>query len=370
MSSPRPALFRGPPRERGRARGAAERAALAKMMGSWRAELERELGLALEAYVEDFLGDTQFLRAAREYTPDLCEEVLGLSEGAQLPFELLFALQLMDERWEDLERRGLAASCRCSSLAIFDGSKGAPHVLAQNMDLPKSLDGLQQLVQLVDDASGLRILLLSYPGFLGLFGLNSRGVGVCVNNLWQLQAAPSGLPVAFVIRGALAQPSLEAAVAFVSAVPHATGQSYLIGSSEGVMALECSAGGVVSVDEVLPGRICHTNHPLRSDDLQPRYRGWADDEDAADASQGRTFSRLRALRRALLAEARPTLEEIIALLSDEASYVCKTLDGPFESFTFGSGVLELSAHAPRAHFAVSTPSLGRYRAYEFDFEQP
>jgi hypothetical protein len=72
--------------------------------------------------------------------------------------------------------------------------------VAQNMDLPAWLDGLQVLfdVSPVGDGShvGPRALVPFHAGMIGLNALNEYGVGITV---FQLPVSANGLPVAFVI---------------------------------------------------------------------------------------------------------------------------------------------------------------------------
>jgi hypothetical protein len=89
---------------------------------------------------------------------------------------------------------------------------------------------------------------------------NERGVGVCVNTLYELARSREGLPVAFVIRALAASDDYEAAVTLLTSLPHASGQNYIVGSPTAVGCFEAGADGVV---EYAPGpRIGHTNHPL------------------------------------------------------------------------------------------------------------
>src|SRR5947207_11017892 len=103
---------------------------------------------------------------------------------------------------------------------------------------------------------------------IGLNGCNAASVGVVVNNLSMLPHASHGLPVAAVVRGILARRSLTDAAAFIRSVPHASGQHYAVGSPEGLLSFECSAGGVVQ-DSSATSRVLHTNHPLGGDPPAP-----------------------------------------------------------------------------------------------------
>ena len=91
-------------------------------------------------------------------------------------------------------------------------------------------------------------LAVAQAGMIGLCGASgASGVSVVVTNLWQLRHARGGVAVAFVIRGALARPTFEAACAFVQSVPHASGQTYTLShaASGRVASFECCAAGTV-----------------------------------------------------------------------------------------------------------------------------
>ena len=75
-------------------------------------------------------------------------------------------------------------------------------------------------------------------------GPSLKTIGICCNELPQLNHAADGLPVAFVHRGVLAQSTLDDAVAFIQQIKHATGQNYMIGGPQKIVTYECSANKV------------------------------------------------------------------------------------------------------------------------------
>ena len=129
---------------------------------------------------------------------------------------------------------------------------------------------------------------LTAAGMIGLTGVNAAGLGVCVNTLPMLNHSRAGLPVAFVMRGVLERTTAAGAAAFLETVPHASGQHYALAAADGVMGYECSAAGAVRSDDG-SGGLRHTNHPLRSGDLDPARA----DEETPDS-----HTRLRALESA------------------------------------------------------------------------
>src|SRR3712207_3437122 len=73
----------------------------------------------------------------------------------------------------------------------------------------------------LDPPDGPSLLVLSSAGLIGLTGVNSAGMAICVNTLLMLRPNPDGLPVAAVMRHALAQRSVAEAQAVLETVPHA-----------------------------------------------------------------------------------------------------------------------------------------------------
>jgi isopenicillin-N N-acyltransferase-like protein len=250
----------GSPRQRGRAHGEALRAVIVEKTARWRDAIGEAYGIPAETFLPRFLAATRFGDAIERYTPDLAEEVAGIAEGSGIGSETAYALQLMDEEWWF---GGSAGDGHCSSLAIAPGG-ARPTIVAQTMDLPCWHDGAQALLRIQDPEAGETMVFTS-AGMIGLMGVSQRGVGICVNTLWQLAVSPAGLPVAFAMRGALNHSTVAEAVAFLRDVPHASGQNYQIGDRQGIATVECSAGAALPL-VIASGRSLHTNHPLASED--------------------------------------------------------------------------------------------------------
>ena len=328
---------RGSGRERGRAHGEALRGRIAALLERWDADAAARLGRPADALVHDLVGTTGFLAAIERHTPDLLEEVRGIAEAAGVGFERILALNLMDEEW--WFTAPVLPRSACTLLAAA-GVDGGPALLAQNMDLPEVMDGAQAVLRIVDaDGTGA---VLTAAGMVGLTGVNAAGLGVCVNTLAMLRHSRDGLPVAFVMRGLLERRSVADAAAFLAAVPHASGQHYALADRSGVAGYECSAAGAVRSDDGT-GRFCHTNHPLRSGDLDPDR-----DPDGAPDSHAR-------LAAVTAAAARVTHgAEAERVLADRETPLC-VIAGPGRPWlTFGSIWAELGRTA-RVRIAPGPP---------------
>jgi hypothetical protein len=346
---------RGGPRERGLAIGGALRGEIAGHVAALKASLP--VG-APDAYLAQMLAETDFKTAIRRQTPDLMAELEATAEGAGVPADDVYALQLLDEEWAYRVRTSAARSpVKCSSLAIV----GQPTWVAQNMDLGGYTDGFQALLG-VDDGEAPAALIFTTAGMLGLMGVNAAGIGVCVNALPQLPSAPEGLPVAFVLRRLLQARSAEEACRLVQTLPHATNQHYVIAGPGQARSFEASAAGVAEYRPPDPSRLLHTNHPLTDAPATP---------EPATAREN-SFARLASLQ-ARLGAGRPGLTEIQAALSscDDARHpVCRT--GGSVGFTTGSMISALWRDRVEVWVSAGPPNGGGYhhRVLAARAEQP
>jgi hypothetical protein len=359
---------------RGRIHGETLRHEIAALTAIWKDALGR-YGLEPDRFIEEFLQDTRFDAAARRWTPGLWDEVGGIAEGANCDPSLIRAFQCIDEEWwygrnrhhgiEPPRRRDGAGARKCSVLGVF-GQEGAPAILAQNLDLMTYFDGYQVLLHTREIDSDLESFTLTSPGYIGMTGLNNRSLGVCVNALLQLDQRIDGLPVAFVVRGILEQESFDAAVRFVRTIDHASGQAYTIGCPERIATFECSANTKPRCrPTVSPTRLCHTNHPLASDDRAIHDR-LMDKVGAPKERTGPTDSevRMQSLEKRLSDRAETfTVETARAALGshdDPAMPVCRHGPG---AFTFGCVVMELT-DPPSLHLSpgpACRTEAGQYR---------
>lgn len=316
----------GTPQQRGEQHGEALRDQIADGLGRWAEAIATAHGIEPQTYIARFIQGTDFLPAIRQWTPALLDEVVGIARGANQPWEWIYACNLLDEEWtwSSARRRGLAPGCTVAGFA----PKAGPPLLAQTMDINNFHDGAQAVLRLAGDDMP-EAFVFTRAGMIGLTGCNAAGMAVVVNNLDVLPASPTGLPVAFAIRGALAQRSLADMVRFLAAVPHATGQHYGLAGPPGLASVEAWATGVNA--NANPGaRLLHTNHPLSTDPV------------AADAERRFQGSRTRE-RLAYLEQEAIACHDALSvqnLLADRTIPVSIERDAP--SMTFGAVVYECS----------------------------
>jgi len=369
-------VLEGSPRDRGRIHGESLRAEIHRAIAAWKDALAADLDGDVDGYLEKFVGDTSFDGAIDRWTPGLMDEVRGLAEAANLDFTTAYAYQLADEEW--WYRRNAKLGVRlpagegCSALGVV-GRDGLPTFVGQNLDLPTFYNGSQALFLIKQPDTDLRSYQFTDAGFIAACGLNSHGIGVCVNTLIQLDQCVDGLPVAFVVRGLLEKATFEDAVRFVTTIRHASGQNYTIGSPGSVLDFECSANKVVRFTPAGGGAwVCHTNHPMANPDqgvfedqvLDKMPEGWA------ERGLNNTTARYQAVYQRLSSPDPKTLDLLKAALrshDDPDNPVCNHVREDVGAFTAWSVIYELTDR-PRVHFTVGPPCPSEYRTLGFEEE--
>lgn len=313
-------------RERGRANGEALRETIERTLDLW----ERHTGSAAGSGAA---GDsTAHLEAAKRWTPGAVEEMRGIAEGANTPFAAIFELNLADER------RVFGSAGHCSSIGLRRGSHAIPRS-GQTMDTPEWFADLRVVVRAAEEETGLTTLAFTIAGTLALCGINSAGVSVWCNALYQLASSPRGVPVSCLVSHLLSSRTLGEAKAFVVAAPHASGQHYLLGGPEGVVSLECSGRSVVEAraDGIA---VWHTNHPVANADVL--------DPVASESSLRRDAFIAEALTGA------SSTDDLCAILADRTVPVCKRGVGGGDAYTLWAVVAEHSS-PPRVLASAGPP---------------
>ena len=218
-------------------------------------------------FVARFLAKTDFQPAIEKWTPGLLDEVRGIADGAEVPFDDIYVFQLADEIWS---MGKWAIKHKCTAISV-NRRGNQPTMVAQTMDIPGFYQKYPTLLR-VKYENGPTQMVLTCPGLIGVNGMNSSGVAVCCNTLLQLKPSLKGIPCLFVVRGVLENENLNEAESWLKKIPHAVGQNYTLGDRNESRAFECSA---VSKKRFRPTSDAdftyHTNHPLVNTDWHPDY---------------------------------------------------------------------------------------------------
>jgi hypothetical protein len=246
-------------------------------------------------------------------------------------------------------------------------------VLAQNLDTPAIYHEHQTLLKVRYRGAQEQVLAVSEPGLVGICGLNSSGVGVCQNTLaWQLNRSLKGVAAMLVARGLLHQPSLEKAILFLKAIPHASGINYAIGSPAGVVDYECSPNQQAQfIPEDAPGKVYHTNHTLVNTDRYPPDRLPQAGQEYYQRFISNSHTRFDALRRRITQVSGPltvsAVQDILGSHDAEDYPICRHIRpelGKMGSCTNNTLIMELGG-SPHMLLSAEPPCQHAYREFGF-----
>ena len=202
------------------------------------------------AFIENY--GNQYLRAIKTFSDEYAIEIAALAKGAQMPTWQIAAL---NARTEILHRLNSISIGECTALYL-----PAQRVLGQNWDWMSQSEPLIAILK-IERADGHKILQMTEPGIIGKIGLNSKGLGVCLNIIPGRQS-PVAVPIHIMLRAILDSDTLEAATDKLSQAAHGSFSNILMADNSGdFVDIELSGTDMATVDygDRLP---VHTNHFL------------------------------------------------------------------------------------------------------------
>lgn len=280
----------GTPEERGLAHGTA---------------LSNEIEAMVDYYATIFKKPSQeILESARHFrsmiqafNPAYCQEIEGIAEGAGVKEPLwIYAL---NARSEILAFEPSSKLNECTALCF-------PHsaLLGQNWDWGRQLEDLAVLMQL-KTSEGHVIQMLTEPGIIGKIGLNSAGIGACLNILL-IDKPLDGVPIHIVLRAILDSRTIEEAKAAIEKAGYGKASNILFGDQNGSFNFVEFAGDQTFMRQSTGSCTIHTNHYLEQP-INP------DEGDFRNS-----YTRFRVSNRMASDLKRFTIEDMKAILSDHS----------------------------------------------------
>jgi isopenicillin-N N-acyltransferase like protein len=258
----------GTPYENGFQHGAIMKNRINELVGLWKKDIEKNYQISADVFIKVFLDSTDYIPAIKKWTPDLFEEIKGISAGSGIDFNTILAFQLIDEIWTNA--RLINIPNHCTSVGINNYKKdGSQNYVAQNIDITQFYHGFEILLDIKDKNTDSRKLVTTFAGYIGANGLNKH-IGITENSLSDLKSSLNGLPVCFIARGVLEKTSFEEAVNFIKTIKHASGQNYIIGSRYNIISLECAADLITEFwPDSTKNYTFHANNPLTNTSYHP-----------------------------------------------------------------------------------------------------
>lgn len=267
----------------------------------------------------------RFRQVTTVLQPRIAAALDGVAAGASVDVDDLYALNARTELL--VAGRGVppdGSGGGCTSIGVLDTHTADGHVLlGQNWDWHPDQRDAMVLLRTTDE-TGHTVLALTEAGMLAKAGLNSAGVGVCVNLLGCDRdglTSPVGLPYHVLIRAALEARSLGAALKAAIRAPRNSSVNLLLGQPGEIIDLELVPGDVDWLNPV-DGLLTHANH------LETRLAVYDTIKDWGGSSLFRS-ARARRLLASSAAAGKVSEEDLIAVFRDHASYpqsICRHVD--------------------------------------------
>jgi isopenicillin-N N-acyltransferase-like protein len=349
----------GTPAECGAAYGAAAADLIAGSLDEYRHRFATRAGLDAAAVQT---AGTAFRETTQRLQPRIAAMLDGVAEGAGVPVPEVYALNGRSE---------LLATARmpteCTVVGVLDSHTENGHtILAQNWDwYPEQRP--YTLLLATRDERGFTVVTLVEAGMLAKTGLNSAGLGVCVNLVGcDRDGGTGGLPYHVLLRAVLESDSLGAALRAVGAAPRGCSINMMLGQAGPppgggeVLDLELVPGDM-GVLHPVDGILAHANHLETPLPVRDRLKDEPGSSWFRSARAGRLLRRVGQVSR----------KDLVALFADHGGYpyaICRHVDlrdAPDErSESIYSVLLDLDER--RLSIAPGPPCGGEYTDLALD----
>ena len=298
----------------------------------------------------------KYIPFAQERYPQYVEELMGVAEGANVHFEDVAVINVMEAVTTDALHL-----TRCTSMAVNDERTADGHVLmGHNEDwVPEDEDDV--FIIHASPKSEPPFLAMTYGGLLPNIGFNAYGIAQMCDSVYPSDSR-IGTPRVVVSRAVLASKSPGEAIRHTLSAQRAAGYNHVLVHDSGELySVEVSARKF-SILYGLEGYIVHTNNYL-SETMQQVER---EPEDLI-ASRVRYFRALRLVKQ----EQAHTIKTLQAIQRDHVNFsnsICNhSIDAsdPLDrEKTVNAMVIDLTAR--EMHIAWGNPCENPYHTYHLD----
>ena len=341
--------------ENGEQHGKLLRKEINELIGLWKQDIEAKYQMPADTFIKMFLDSTNYIPYIKKWTPELLDEVKGISKGSGIDFNTLFAFQLVDEIWTNA--RLIKMPHHCTSLGVNNFIKdGGTNWNAQTIDIPSYYHKFPVLLDIKDKNSNSKKLVTTFAGYIGINGLNEN-ISVTEDSLANLKSALSGLPVAFVSRGVLERKTFNDAVSYIKSIKHASGQNYIIVSRSNIISLECATD---LIKEYWPDSTkyftFHGNNPLTNNSYHPFYNNYLKNlYGAIPEAISISDKKVETVNRQLTKNTTINAETIKNILSKEPVY---------NQNTFAITIMELNKKYNRLYISLNKSDSTKYMEFK------
>jgi isopenicillin-N N-acyltransferase-like protein len=309
-----------------------------------------------EATREDTLGLAEaMLPAHRAYAPDLTEEMEAMAQASGLSAAEGVIVGGFTDFVDAVRAQPstVPEEDNCTAVLVPDALAENHGYLAQTWDMHDSATEHVVLLEIAPE-NGPRVFVFSTVGCLGQIGVNDAGIAIGINNLTSTTGG-IGVTWPFVVRKALQQTDIEAALACVVDVELAGAHNYLLLDRHGRGYNVEAMPGCRTVTKLEDVPLSHTNHCL---DPNAKLEQAVRPPELLASSEAR-------LQRSdeLLSGGDPiTLERLMALTRDPNA-ICQSSKPPFHIESSGAAIMRPATGELWAVWGL--PSENEYESFQF-----
>jgi isopenicillin-N N-acyltransferase-like protein len=302
------------------------------------------------------LQSRKYLPFAEERYPQYVDELKGIAEGANVPFDDIVVLNVMEAVTMDALHL-----TRCTSMAVSQERTQDGHVLAaHNEDWdPADEDGVMVISARPEKEPPF--LAMTYGGLLSNVGFNAHGIAQLIDSVYPNDVR-IGMPRLVVSRAVLASRRISGAMGRVLVDHREAGYNHLLIHESGEMYCVEVSARKFEVLSTTDGSIVHTNHYL-----DPQMKLIEKDPHELLSSRVRYFRAARLLRQ----QEKHTVESLQAIQKDHVNFpnsICNhNIDetSPLDrEKTINALVIDLTAR--EMHIAWGNPCQNQYQTYRLN----
>jgi isopenicillin-N N-acyltransferase like protein len=296
---------------------------------------------------------SKYIPFAEERYPKYIEELVGISEGAGVPFRDISVLTALEAVTMDALHL-----TKCTSMAVNGERTANGHVLVGHSEdwLPEDEDDVMVLHVEPDDEPPF--LAMTYGGLLPNIGFNAAGIAQCCDSVYPSDCR-IGIPRVIVSRAVLSARSPATAIQHMLVPQRAAGYNHLLAHESGELYnVEVSARSF-AVLYAHDNYIVHTNHYL-----DPTMKVLENEAEERIASLVRYFRALRLVRQTEL----HSVQSIKTIQRDHVNFpnsICNHVEENKEPLdrekTINALVIDLTERV--MHLVWGNPCKNRYHTY-------
>ena len=197
-----------------------------------------------------------FYNLINNFSNDYINEINGIAEGANIPFEDAMLCQVRFGKLDNTNDEG------CTAFSFKGKSTVNSNLyIGQNQDMDPEFLNFGFILKLIPSINLPKIIMFTFPGQLGYAGMNEHGISNFANALYNFQTQ-NGIPHYILKRKLLEQKSLENCKKILNTINVSEAANVLISDKTNIIDFEFHNKTRYQYKSDDQDSVIHTNHYL------------------------------------------------------------------------------------------------------------